>query len=174
MLIRGATVPQRLPKITTGQILRATATGYDGVAMPYTVSRVKPDDQIVNNSDVLINDEDLVFSVLANEVWLFDAVFIVSSETIDPKLDYLFDAPAGAAIGKMSNWSTTTTVVWVDGLVEATIPTSADLKYAQFRCLYIGAGAAGNIQLKWAQHEAIAENSRMQANSFLLATRLSP
>jgi len=133
----------------------------------------KAADQIVNNSEVLVNDTHLFFAVGANEIWQFDIVLFCLSASVTPDIDYLFDVPAGAAIRRWTFWSMVGVDQWFDATVSATIAVVDNDRVCMFRCLYTGAAAAGDVQFKWAQHTATAEDTKILLNSHIIAHRLA-
>ncbi|GAI49103.1 unnamed protein product, partial [marine sediment metagenome] len=77
----------------------ATAVSDHAALLIHSSVKRKPDDEIRNNSDTLVNDEDLVISVGANDVWLIHLIMLVQSAGSTPDIDYLFTVPSGGAIG---------------------------------------------------------------------------
>ena len=134
---------------------------------------VKPDDQIVNNSEVLVDDEDLVLPVGANDVWYIIVVFLVQSETVGPGIDYKWTVPTDGTLKKMATMSYTDRITWVDGTTEQSISVAAPIDPLLYKMMYFGGGTAGNLQLQWAQGTATAEDTRMKKDSFLLCFQLA-
>jgi len=143
--------------VTQGTIVRKTAN------------------ETVNNSTVLQDDDHLFFPILANEIWDF---LILLKVQIKAASDFKFTitAPAGAGGGfnkvhllVTSGYCPVPTSFGADdGVIDAVDRT--------IYCWVIGIvenGAnAGNIRVQWAQQTAVAENTVVEANSFLTARRL--
>lgn len=160
---------------TDEKLLKGAGAGAnpDEIDVPAAPSIVcKPDDQIVNNSEVLVNDEDLVIAVGANEVWLLTIVLFLLDTPPDPEIDWAFAVPAGGAVRIIDTIDYDAVQAIVDGTAEIKIGTGGALCSAMFFAVYIGAATAGNLQLQWAQHTATAQNTIMKANSLMLCHQI--
>lgn len=132
----------------------------------------KPDDQIVSNSVTLVNDEDLVIAVGANEVWIGYMVLLDTSPTSTPKIDIVFAVPSGGAVKGFSTPDNLPSgCLPVDLTAELALTVGAKERNHIIPFIYVGGGNAGNLQLQWAQHSVMAENTTMKANSFMLCRR---
>jgi len=169
---RGAATWERLAKGTEGQFLRQGANDPAWASIVDNQAIFKAGDESVNDSIVLQNDDDLVLAVGANDVWLIHMLLYLISATANPDLDYAFAVPAGGAVRIMDAWSDTTANPHSDGTNERTVALVNAEQYIQIICLYIGGGTAGNLQLQWAQHAAVAEDTTVKANSFMLCHQL--
>ena len=145
----------------------------DAVLATLPIYLRKASDEIVNNSDTLQNDDDLVLAVGANDVWLIHLVLFVISPSVTPEIDYVFAVPSGGAVRGIAELSPATVSAFWDKTAEETLPVDTTEKYAFQIMLYIGGGTAGNLQLQWAQHTATAEDTKVKANSFMLCHRLA-
>ena len=136
---------------------------------------VKPDDQIVNNSEVLVNDEDLVIPVGANDVWFVVIMLRAMSASVNPDMKYVFAVPAGGAMGLLDSAKFVSNSVYVpiDGLAAITLPNYVDERNMCLFGIYTGGGTAGNLQLQWAQNTATAEDTKMKAKSSMICFKVS-
>jgi hypothetical protein len=138
----------------------------------------KTADETVNNSDVLQNDDELFFSVGANEVWMFFALLKVYVDA-DNDIKFAFTAPSDGAInvysvGKMVSLGAPLQA-WVAAGAAFYELTAADKTNASVFLygIYVGGAAAGNVQLQWAQNTASALDTKVLANSCLVAFKVS-
>lgn len=126
---------------------------------------VKPDDETVNTSSTLQNDDDFSFPVEANSAYLVEIDYLMTSGTT-PDFKWAFTLPSGAT-GRASyqvgaSWSTNNDVTFaanVDGL-------SGERLYL-IHVLIETAGAAGTAQWQWAQNTSDASDTTVGANSVL-------
>lgn len=147
----------------------ALRTGIHGV-----IIAVKPDDQIVNNSTALQNDDDLVLSVGANDIWIIHMVFIFEEAISGTDIDYAFTVPTDGRVRALSKTAAAETGDRIDLTAENTIQSAAagDIHYKGLSVLYIGGGTAGNLQLQWAQTVAKAGNLTLYEGSFMRCCRI--
>ncbi|MBA7625507.1 hypothetical protein ES703_32937 [subsurface metagenome] len=134
---------------------------------------IKPDDQIVNNSEILVNDEDLLLPVGANDIWFLWVQLRHISATATPSLDYAFTVPGGGAIEISAFWHVASRDLPADGTNERDTDCQNTEQITNFYGLYIGGGNAGNLQLQWAQHTATVENTIMKENAYMVCLRLA-
>jgi hypothetical protein len=137
------------------------------------IKAVKPADQTVNNSNVLVNDNALVLPVNANAIYDFQLRLVYSSGAT-PAFKFHFTLPSG---GTMSY----TTNVLSGGAFklfannDASTPT-ADGTGADSPILLVGeifiAGTSGNVTLQWAQFNANASNTIVRSNSVFKARQI--
>lgn len=150
----------------------------------HTLAR-KSADQIVNNSTTLVNDTHLSFSVLANDVWFFQAWLVIDSGTT-PDIKFGWTLPASATMrwgylgadpaaslpawqgvgGTAPTLATTGTVVQAGSGAGTAIGTA-------FAAIAAIAGTAGTVQLQWAQNTLNASDTKVLANSALVGCRLA-
>ncbi len=136
----------------------------------------KTADEIVNNSNVLQNDNELLFPVGVNECWEFVLQLIWDTSAV-ADIKYAFVVPAGGIIRGMYAW-----------VVGGSGGEPVDLALTPFtqngsgvgtayvsRCYgwYIGGANAGNVQLQWAQNTAEASNTKVLTNSLIVAHKLT-
>ncbi|GAI79071.1 unnamed protein product [marine sediment metagenome] len=142
-------------------------TGMHGVVVAH-----KTADETLNNDDTLQNDDHLFFAVAVNEVWEVFVAVMAQSPTLTT-LKSLFAIPAAATFMELGTlkWSA------LDTLTDLTVERAqggmvATAKKLQFRGLYVGGANAGSIQFQWAQNAATAEDTKVLADSFIIAHRL--
>ena len=136
----------------------------------------KSADQIVNNSETLVDDNELLFAVGANEVWAVEAVLKTLSATTTPDVKTQWDGPTGVEMRGQCVYRTAAGAQGTSDLeiypltIEAT-----DVGRITFwgRMIFVIAATAGNIKLQWAQNVATAEDTKILANSFIIAHRLA-
>ena len=130
----------------------------------------KTADEIVNNSTVLQNDDHLLFAVAANEVWEIRVAMIVASTAV-ADFKYAFTVPTGGAIyapGGYTTDSDATIAVAVLYTANQTMSTTVAVNRR-----YIGGANAGNVQFQWAQNTAEVSNTKVLANSYIIAHKLA-
>lgn len=134
----------------------------------------KSANEIVNNSAVLQDDNELLFPVLANEIWTGYILLLTSgNNTADLKVN--LTGPAGSTI----RW----TGIYVDvaGATRKTSDLDGDIQaYGQDNYLnvlinftIINGAVAGNLTLQWAQNTADLSDTTVLANSHIYAHRLN-
>ena len=126
-----------------------------------------------NNTVVMANDDELVFPVLANEVWQFTFELRFVSVTVNPDLQFAFTIPALAALYKHIGINLAAGAPdELDGTVAITLAAGAAIRSHPLRYLYVGGANPGNVQMQWAQAAAVAEDTEVLAGSYILARRL--
>ena len=176
LIIRGAANPERLPKITTGELMVASATGYSGVAntMPQLIH--KPADQYVQNSTILVNDDTLFLPVLANEVWsILLALRVYDEGALGNQADFkmAWAVPTNGTLKKVNTFGAM--ALEVDGTSAQQYSVTNDLEYDELftRLFYWGGNTAGNVQLQWAQQTAKSGKLYVLQHSFIIAHKLA-
>lgn len=158
-----------------------------GTALEYVMHPLvvrKTADETVNNSAALQNDDHLVFAIAANETWIARYAIMYSSNTT---ADFKFTlwSPGGGAtgifashglgLGAESNvydlasqayttWGTDIMACGGAGAVAALII---------LEMLVVNSSTPGNVTLQWAQNTADASDTKVLANSFLVAQRIA-
>jgi len=135
----------------------------------------KEADEAVNNSNILQNDDELLFAVGANEVWEV-RVILLHDATSTAKLKVGFAAPTNSTVAWFTDCANSGGTVKSFG--------NLDLANTSFHsgengsCIFLidaifttGANA-GNLQLKWSQFTATAEDTKVLANSCIIAHQL--
>lgn len=139
----------------------------------YTKRIYKSADETVNNSSTLQDDNELTFSIGANEVWAFTLCLLATSETT-PNLRYKFTVPSGADYIMMpfyysgsvgTNASSSYAFIGTDGDPF----TNVDFAHGVVR----NSSNAGSVQLQWSQDVAEASNSIVRRGSYIIAHKLA-
>ena len=141
---------------------------------------VKAADEIVNDSDVLQNDDDLLWSVGANEIWWWHLALRVTQASggTSTNMDIIFAVPSagildGWSLGDLPTPSTVGAVLLnMDGAETLVVCGSAERMHV-FEGYYTGGANAGTVQLQWAQNVAAVENTTLHRESMLIARRIS-
>jgi hypothetical protein len=130
----------------------------------------KSADETVNNSGVMQNDDHLLFSIGANEVWAYEMLLLLNSgETPDFKFDFTY--PSGTVIRYVTQTSTTSVV---EGNATFTISgTTGNDRYVNSRGVITASSTAGTINLRWAQFSADPTDTKVLAGSHIIAHRLA-
>jgi len=161
----------------TGTLTVGGATVY-----PPQVAR-KTANEIVNNSNALQDDDHMGIAVAAGAVYLMDGFWIYGA---DPAADIKvgFTGPAGATLdwvrGGMDSAATAVT-----GGFNSTAQTLGSapslgavtgvgtILIATPKGLLVTGGAAGTLQMQWAQNTAQANNATLYAQSWLRLQRIA-
>ena len=139
---------------------------------------LKTADETVNNSSTLQNDDELLFAMAANEVWFFIFIPIIDSGTT-PDIKVAAAIPTGAVVKDLG--------VYEDNNAGDTIQINAISSARALRGLgagtvacvghfigvVINGGTAGNFQIQFAQNTQDASDTKMKANSCLIAIKLA-
>jgi len=135
-------------------------------------AKMKAVDETVNNSSVLQNDDDLLFSVLANEKYAVELHLNISTgATPDWKANWT--KPAGATVthcmaynntGTFQDWKTTDLGI---------VSSGSGAEAIHIWAAVIVGGTAGTIQFQWAQDTANASNTIVKAGSYMIAQRIN-
>jgi hypothetical protein len=139
----------------------------------------KTADETVNNSNVMQNDDELLLAIAANEVWAFDLVLFYASATATPDGKYQITGPAGSTLRyHVAEEEEGTAIGFAGGIYTSTgaVVTAADstaTTWVHFKGHIVNGANAGNLQLTWAQLNATVENTKILANSYLLAYHLN-
>jgi len=135
-------------------------------------------DEVVNNSDVLQDDDELKFDIGANEDW--EAVFILLNISVSdtPNMKLQIAVPSGATYYCQIVMSKTDgTGIIYPNAPRAGIPHAIDAETtlmlnAVLRVIVVNGATPGVVQLQWAQDTATAEDTTMKENSLLMAHKL--
>jgi hypothetical protein len=151
--------------------------GSDNVWRP-SIIRKTANESVQNNT--LQNDDDLKWTVAANEVWKFKLFLIVSSvnTTMDMKVGWTY--PTGATCywgslaansaggGSMFSLAVGSTQEAV--MIESTVPafgSNGGRQIVVFEGVWTIGANAGTVQLQWAQNTTNANNLTVETNSHL-------
>ena len=134
----------------------------------------KTADEIVNNSIVLQDDNDLKLAVKVNEVW-YIRVFLKINSPAGQRFKWIFNVPAGATLISFEKFedSDPSQIATRNITAQTDSYTAGGVQYLCFYALYVGAAAAGYIQLQWAQTVAAANDTTVYENSHLIAHKLT-
>jgi len=135
---------------------------------------VKTADEIVNNSTTLQNDNELFFAIGANEVWWFDLFLHINSPTA-ADLKVAFVTPSGCSIWweAASYWNNTSQNNLQTTASRPKYTTGNDRDGLHILALVINGANAGNINFQWAQWAAMASDSKILANSCIIARKVA-
>jgi hypothetical protein len=144
---------------------------------------VKTVNETVNNSDVLQDDDELFFPVLAGEIWDVELIARYTSVAAQD-FRFAFSVPgSGTAAGIVHRLGAGAANVaddqlnWMD--VTAVSGASGGLGGAgndvglHCRVLVTVGAAEGNVTFQWAQFVAAANNTVVYAGSYLVARKVS-
>lgn len=123
--------------------------------------------EVVNNSVVLQNDDELFFPVLANEIWAFWLYLRTYSATPNPDIKIAFSIPALASIWRST--SILESLNEIDATALFKLNAAAVVQASLIRHLYLGGSNPGNVQLQWAQFAAVAEDTEVRSSSYIIA-----
>lgn len=135
----------------------------------YTKRIYKSADETVNNSSVMQNDDELFFSIGANEAWsfTFHAMF-QSNSTADIK--FVWSIPAGASGYYQQDDYLGNSFALTDSYTFALGNTSVYI--AGFYGVVINSSTAGTFQLQWAQGTQTVVDTKLLKGSNIIAQRL--
>lgn len=133
---------------------------------------VKASDEIVNNSNTLQADNELLYALEANSIYLIEVYLFVSSLSDVPDLKIGFTAPAGALGQALENYCVNTGSNVVDqqyaGASHAARIEATQAFYYPYRAsVAIKTTNAGNFVLMWSQSTAVVEDTKILTGSFL-------
>jgi hypothetical protein len=156
-----------MPIATGNQILAA-----DILVRPLLVRKTA--DETVNNSNVLQNDDELLFAVAANEIWEF-TIYVIYDSGATPDFKHNLTGPVASAIYEHDTGLT------VAAAAAITVGAAAWIGYGAgspalgliIRGIIVNGANAGNLQLQWAQNTADASDTKVKANSCIIAFKLA-
>jgi len=190
IIYRGASAAERLAKGTAGQYLQQGANDpqWASVSGLATIVR-KTADETVNNSTTLQNDDHLLLAIAANEVWLINLFLLWTSPTAGVYLKTGWSYPAGCSIkwGTEIQLASTNKAYWSSAVTTASKPalltetsTWSDILGANdaidgvhLTAIVINGANAGTLNFQWAQATAAPEDTKVLANSCLIAHKLA-
>ena len=132
---------------------------------------VKSADEIVNNSAVLQDDDELFFTPTINKSYsatLF--VWVTSVVTPNANFKYALSLPTGAVAERgTGSWSSTSARDTQDAIVALSPSiTSTDIKWLAIPYRIVMGGTAGNIIFQWSQDVARNNDMTVLKGSLLL------
>jgi hypothetical protein len=140
----------------------------------------KPSDESLTANTTLQNDDHLVLTVAANEVWQVECFLrFTASSAGDLKTAWTF--PASGELNVIANGEDTSNIDYIHSNTYTTSPTSniqfggngANTSPAHFKMLLTNAGTAGTLQLQWAQSASDGTATVVKTNSTLWAVKLA-
>lgn len=168
----------------THQHLHDHDADYAPIAVTGPTTVFKAADETVNNSTTLQDDDDLLLAVGANEVWAFELLLHATSNSSSTGFKFDFAIPSGAAGFHITHADGNN--AGVDGEPETfvvnnlatdvsvtTSTTDPDFRVILIKGTIDTAGTAGNMQFRWAQNTATAEDTTVKAGSWLIGHKLA-
>lgn len=155
----------------------------DGLAsVTAQILKYKSSDEVVDNSATLQNDDDLYFSVGANEVWYFRLVLrLVDTGGAEFRIN--FSVPTGGDVHYSRSGERGADCATVIDFVVVKTLADGDQKLTSrndqcaniIEGFYIGGANAGTLQFQWAQYTADGEGitSTIRKGSCLIANKVS-
>lgn len=133
----------------------------------------------INNSATFENTVDLHFPIGVGEVWVAQAVLVVTSVSGTADFKVQLSLPTGGAYSSGSECTDLATQSWITRSIGNSPPT-LDTGEIAFACksgdqgyllkwLIVNGANAGTCMVQWAQYSATAENTILKANSVLIA-----
>ncbi len=165
---------------TTAGAVRFTGTDFEGYNGTEWVSLtdsgadivtvIKTADETVNNSNVLQDDDELVFDVDANQVWTVDFVLQAQSGTT-PDFRYAVTAPAGSTctVGFENPENAQSQSQVGCGVSTSRVAGSGNNEIYRIVGTVSTGSFAGQIRLQWAQFTTNASNTIVRAGSYVRA-----
>lgn len=173
---------------TTSGALRWSGTdfeGYDGVSWasltgggggggsssPALTTINKTANEVVNNSTTLQNDDQLLFTVGANETWSFRFV-VQANSPIAAGIKFAITAPSGATCQvAFIDQQTASSESGIGCAIASTSLTgTGNNEVYEIVGTIVNGSTAGDVRLQWAQTTAIGSNTTVLAGSYLTAS----
>jgi len=127
-----------------------------------------------NNDAILINADDLLIFVAANEVWAFEVGLIYNAHADrDMKVD--FTSPSGSTVYATFVGENASDVIEVQSVpVASTIKLSGgSTRLVTIKGVIANGASPGNLQLRFAMNTSGTYSATIYANSYIIARRLS-
>lgn len=162
----------------TNEVTLTTATAAQEVAGATTI--VKAADETVNNTSTVQADDDFVFAVETNSVYLWEMTLLLESAATNSDYKCAWNVPVGTTMlwgphNQAGNryWETANTGVAGDALLtEASIfswGSQAAIQGTHFRGFIFTGGNAGNVAFEWAQDTAqVTDTSILQDSTWII------
>lgn len=160
-----------MAQFVTGQIV--TAADLNGVL---GASKIKTADESVASSITLQDDNDLLFPVLANEIWAFQAFLWVAQATnVGGGIRYTFSGPSGST-GNWGGLEAVATVALVEYVSLGTERIKTDFGVTSARPFILfgrisNGATAGDLKFRWAQETSDADATILKASSVLVGRK---
>ncbi len=152
--------------IATGnQILAA-----DILVRPLLVRKTA--DETVNNSNVLQNDDELLFAVGVNEIWEF-TIYIIYNSGATPDFQHNLTGPAASTIYQHGTGLTPAAAASIVVSASNWLGFGSAVLGLVIKGIIVNGANAGNLQLQWAQNTADASDTKVLTNSCIVAFKLA-
>lgn len=154
--------------VGTAPTFQAAAGGGSGLIF---AKIVKAADETVNNSDVMQDDDELLFTPTINKVYGFTLrLFVDSPAARDLKVAFTLPTGATGEFNPALIWRSDAQILTKDILTPVTVPTgsSATSYIIPITGRIIMSSTAGDANFQWAQANASAEDSKVLKGSFLV------
>ena len=133
---------------------------------------LKVADETINNSNVLQNDDELLFAMAANEVWEFTLwVNFTSSAVADFAMGY--SVPVGAVLHTVRITDEGGVVVRIDANPTSAAGAGATQVPILVHGHIVNGANAGNFQIRWAQSTAEVSDTKVLIGSSIVAHKLT-
>jgi len=157
-----------------GLRVNAAADGFEWADDP-PIRKVA--DETVNNSAALQDDDELLFAIGANEVWLMELAAFINEADATPGFDWAFTGPAGTVntVALMALYNADGTIVQgaIPLLTGFGASLAVDTSVLSVKGIVRNGATAGTIQFKWAQQVAHASNTKVLLDSWLARRRVA-
>jgi hypothetical protein len=155
-------------KITVENLLAGIEDGAGG----FDVLIVKPEDQVVSDTNTSQNDDHLHFEVGANETWHW--IFMASFDSDAEGFRMQYSIPSGVVLQVRTAATNiiSSTVSPLTGSV--TISTNSANLFTFHRGMLINGPNAGTVQFQFANSNAGSGNAIVKAGTVLMAWKVSP
>jgi hypothetical protein len=183
ILFRGTSAWQRLPAGTAGQVLQTNGAGADpswvtagGGAAGFN-RVIKSADEIVNNSNVVQDDDELFFSVQANKIYVVQGIILLQATGVTSDWRFIWSLPAGGTffwdpewIASVARWNPVAVASSPQAIDTGllTLGSQNNIHGFNFLAILIMAGTAGTANLQWAQNTATVADNTVKAGSSIL------
>lgn len=127
--------------------------------------------EIVNNSSVLQNDDELLLALAANEVWIVNFYLLIDSAGT-PDFKFAFTMPAGGEAFALHTSRGNAVASFATGGFGVGSTDGSDQMSTVVAVLARNGANAGNLQLQWAQNVANPTDTSVFLNSCLIATQI--
>lgn len=135
----------------------------------------KTADEIVNNSNVLQDDDELTYPIAASEKVLVIISLINSSATTTPLMKLGLSLPAGAVFYGQEichNLSNTDVTYTCTNAIYGIYAMNSTRCHGVLILTVINSSTAGNMVLQWAQNTATAEDTKLKAGSSMIVVKI--
>jgi hypothetical protein len=133
----------------------------------------KTSDETVNDSNVLQDDDQLKFAIAANEIWSFQ-IYVRTSKKAASDFQVTVTVPAGASGGwQLFNDASSTTSERAFGAGYASVDTVDSSPAIRIMGIASNGATPGYVTLQWSQNTAVAEDTKVLANSHIIAIKLA-